>query len=99
MTTPKSKRKTPQRDFHLLYILPASIARKLGENFPLWTETIGAMRVLTRQNNRVFDVDGGQKCVRFEERSKRDGTIGIVKIDRIPPKIEGLPEKGHRLDV
>ena len=63
---------------------------QVPRNFPLWAETIGAMKALTRQNNRVFDVDGGQKCVRFEERSKSDGTIGIVKIDRISSAFKRL---------
>ena len=59
-------------------------------NFPLWMETTQALKVLTRKNNRVFNVDGGQKCVRFVERTKRNGTTGIVKIDRVSSAFKRL---------
>ena len=66
-----------------------SVARYL----PLWKETVDALKVLPKTNERLFNTKQGHKVVRFVERRGTKGTSKIVKCDNVSREFAELTKR------
>ncbi|MEJ2701077.1 MAG: tyrosine-type recombinase/integrase [Sedimentisphaerales bacterium] len=65
----------------------------IPRNLPLWKETINAIRVLPRTNERVFNTKYGNKYVRFKKSVDKSGSIKLVKCDNVTCQFSRLIKK------
>ena len=65
----------------------------VDRNFPLWKETVKALKELPRLNKRVFNTEQGYEVVRFLEKPLEDGSIRIQKYDNVTREFTKLLKK------
>ena len=62
-------------------------------NLPLWKETLEALRILPKINERLFNTEDNKKVVRCEQKIAEDKTVKVVKVDRVSRDFSGLMKR------
>lgn len=62
-------------------------------NLPLWKETLDALRILPKINERLFNTEDNKKVVRCEQKIAVNGTVKVVKVDRASRDFSGLMKR------